>query len=80
VAAPIEWDEEQTALRERLREYRRATSTAEGIPAYRVFPDATLDDLVLRRPSTYDELLACAGIGPTKLERYGDDILGVISG
>lgn len=66
-------------VRERLREWRRATAAREGIPAYRVFADTTLDDIVLRLPGSYDELLACQGIGPTKLERYGDDILAVLA-
>jgi ATP-dependent DNA helicase RecQ len=49
------------------------------VPAYVVFNNKTLDDLVARRPTDYVELRACTGIGPAKIEAYGDDLLAVIA-
>ena len=45
-------------------------------PAYVVLHDATLRDLAAARPASLHELAAVKGFGPTKIERYGDDLLG----
>ena len=75
---PAAWRQAQ-ALNEALRQWRKARSTADGVPAYVVFADRTLDDLVARRPTSFPELLACHGIGPAKVENYGDELLAVIA-
>ena len=75
---PAAWKQSQ-ALHEALRQWRKARSTADGVPAYVVFADRTLDDLVARRPTSFPELLACHGIGPAKVENYGDELLAVIA-
>jgi DNA helicase-2/ATP-dependent DNA helicase PcrA len=67
-------------LRERLREWRLERARADGVPAYVVFTDATLDELCRRRPGDRRSLLAVAGIGPTKVDRYGDAILALLAG
>ena len=41
--------------------------------------DAHLEGIADRRPESLDELGRCTGIGPTKLERYGDEIVAVIA-
>jgi hypothetical protein len=66
-------------LREVLQAWRRDRSRADGVPAYVVFNNKTLDDLVARRPTDYAGLRACTGIGPAKVENYGDDLLAVIA-
>jgi ATP-dependent DNA helicase RecQ len=48
------------------------------VPAYVVFNDRTLAELVAREPRTLAELAAVPGIGPAKLERYGADLLDQI--
>ncbi|MBL8775846.1 MAG: ATP-dependent DNA helicase UvrD2 [Acidimicrobiales bacterium] len=75
---PAAWKQSH-ALHEALRQWRKARSTADGVPAFVVFADRTLDDLVARRPTTFPELLACHGIGPAKVENYGDELLAVIA-
>jgi superfamily II DNA helicase RecQ len=45
------------------------------VPAYVVFNDRTLAELVARTPRTLAELAAVPGIGPAKLERYGQELL-----
>ncbi len=65
-------------LVERLRVWRLETSRRDGVPAYVVFNNATLDEIAAKRPATERELLAISGIGPKKLEDYGDDILEII--
>ncbi len=63
----------------RLRVWRRERSQADGVPAYVVFPDATLRELAATRPETPNELAAVKGFGPARIERYGDDILALLS-
>ena len=48
------------------------------MPAYVVLHDATINEIAAARPATARELARITGIGPTKLERYGDDILSIV--
>jgi len=65
-------------LFEALRTWRAATARAMGVPAYVVFPDATLAEVARRRPRSEDDLLGVKGIGPKKLEAYGADLLRLV--
>jgi DNA helicase-2/ATP-dependent DNA helicase PcrA len=65
-------------LRDALKAWRLQRSRTDGVPAFVVFNDKTLDDLVARRPGSYAELRACTGIGPAKVENYGDELLEII--
>ncbi len=67
-------------LFERLRELRKRIADEQGVPAYIVFTDAVLREMVERRPATTVELLDVPGVGPAKLERYGARFLAEISG
>jgi DNA helicase-2/ATP-dependent DNA helicase PcrA len=67
------------ALEEALRAWRRQRSTQDGVPAYVVFADRTLRAIASARPATLVALRAVDGIGPTKLELYGEDILGLVA-
>ncbi|HXJ65432.1 MAG TPA: ATP-dependent DNA helicase UvrD2 [Actinomycetota bacterium] len=66
-------------LLERLRKWRLERSKADGVPAYVVFHDATLAEIADRKPGSRLELLDVPGIGPAKLDRYGDEVLGVVA-
>lgn len=74
---PSDLDEE---LYERLREWRARTASAQKVPAYVVFTDATLTALAERKPGRPEELLAIAGIGPRKLGLYGDAVVALVGG
>jgi ATP-dependent DNA helicase RecQ len=63
---------------ERLRSWRLERSRRDGVPAYVVLHDATLRDLAASQPANVHELAAVKGFGPTKIERYGDDILALL--
>jgi DNA helicase-2/ATP-dependent DNA helicase PcrA len=62
-----------------LRDWRLERSRADGVPAYVVFHDSTLAEIERLAPATMGELGRVSGVGPTKLERYGDAVLGVLS-
>jgi len=64
---------------ERLRRWRLGRSQEDAVPAYVVLHDATLRELAALRPRTRGELAGIKGLGPVKLERYGDDLLAVLS-
>ena len=63
---------------EALRAWRRQTAQALGKPAYVIFPDRTLVQIALRRPSSLEDLMLIPGVGRRKLEHYGEEILDVV--
>jgi DNA helicase-2/ATP-dependent DNA helicase PcrA len=63
---------------ERLRDWRSSVSSAEKMPAYLVLSDKDLFAIADARPRTLTELAGCRGIGPMKLERWGDEILAAL--
>jgi DNA helicase-2/ATP-dependent DNA helicase PcrA len=73
-----ELPEVDRALFEALRAWRTNEARAAGVPAFVVFGDATLRELAQVRPTTRTGLLDISGIGPTKLERYGEALLAII--
>jgi ATP-dependent DNA helicase RecQ len=67
------------ALFQRLREWRSAVARTEGIAAFMVFHDRTLNELAARKPADRSQLEAVPGIGPSKLARYGEALLQILS-
>ena len=63
---------------QRLRDWRLERSKADNVPPYVVFHDSVLHAIADARPSSLGELAQIAGIGPAKLERYGDDLLATL--
>jgi superfamily II DNA helicase RecQ len=62
-----------------LKEWRLARARAEEVPAYVVFNDKTLAELIRMSPRTIAELAEVPGIGPAKLERYGNELLAALA-
>ena len=67
------------AMFDLLREWRRRRAKADGVPAYVVFHDATLAAIAQERPRSRAALAAIGGVGPTKLERYADEVLDILT-
>jgi DNA helicase-2/ATP-dependent DNA helicase PcrA len=61
-----------------LRAWRAERSSRDAVPAYVVLSNRHLAGIAAAMPTDAAELRACDGIGPAKLERYGDDILAVL--
>ncbi len=72
-AAPV-----SSPLFEDLKALRRELADARGVPAYIVFSDATLLAMAASKPQDEAELLNVSGVGPTKLETYGESFLEVL--
>jgi ATP-dependent DNA helicase RecQ len=70
--------EEQGALLDRLRAWRTTVSKRDAVPAYVVFADRTLRELARARPSSPGKLMDVPGIGPAKMDKYGEDILRLL--
>jgi ATP-dependent DNA helicase RecQ len=71
---------DDAALFEQLRAWRAATARENAVPPYVVFPDATLRAIAANRPATMDELAALNGVGPSKLTKYGQQVLDLLDG
>jgi DNA helicase-2/ATP-dependent DNA helicase PcrA len=70
---------ESTPEFEALRRWRAERAKADEIPAFIVFHDSVLHEIAARRPASRAELSAVPGVGPTKLERYADDVLEALA-
>lgn len=68
-----------SALFERLREARTELAKERGVPAYVVCHDRTLMEIAADRPSDRAALLNVSGMGPARVESYGDRFLEVVS-
>jgi DNA helicase-2/ATP-dependent DNA helicase PcrA len=78
--APSAPSAESAAAERSLREWRSAVAKREAVPAYVVLTDRDLIGVASALPRTLGELSGCRGIGPLRLERWGDEILGVLGG
>jgi DNA helicase II / ATP-dependent DNA helicase PcrA len=60
-----------------LKSWRLERSREDEVPPYVVFHNTTLAEIAERQPQSLAELALIPGVGPTKLERYGQDVLRV---
>ena len=77
-AAVASSEPEDRPLLEALQLWRRDRARADAVPAYVVAHDATLREIAEDRPRTLAALRRVKGMGPAKLESYGDEILAII--
>jgi ATP-dependent DNA helicase RecQ len=73
VASPAD-----AALLDRLRALRTRISKEEQVPAYVVFPDRTLLEIAVRRPKSPYALGEIRGVGPAKIDKYGERFLELV--
>ena len=76
-AAPDAGDADAAVL-EALKAWRLDRSKTDAVPAFVVAADKVLIEIATTKPTSPEALLGISGIGPAKLERYGDEILAVI--
>jgi DNA helicase-2/ATP-dependent DNA helicase PcrA len=67
-------------LLEALQRWRRDRARADAVPAYVVAHDSMLFAIAEARPRSLTALARVKGMGPAKLERYGEDILAILVG
>ncbi|MBP2413626.1 DNA helicase-2/ATP-dependent DNA helicase PcrA [Arthrobacter stackebrandtii] len=67
------------AVFEQLRQWRLGEATTAAVPAFVVFTDATLMAIAEAAPQDLDALASLPGVGPSKLERYGEAVLEIVA-
>jgi ATP-dependent DNA helicase RecQ len=72
---PVDGEE---ALYRELKVLRKQLADAKGVPAYVIFSDATLQQMARFQPATEAEFLALSGVGPKKLQQYGEVFLRLL--
>ena len=65
-------------LYEQLRQVRAQLAKEEGMPAYIIFSNKSLEDMASRMPNTYEEFLDVEGVGSVKAEKYAGYFLPAI--
>jgi RecQ family ATP-dependent DNA helicase len=76
-SAPVQLSAEGEALAARLKEWRAAEAKRLRVPAYVVLHDRTLTALAGMRPENRKQMLEIDGIGPAKVEKFGEAILEI---
>lgn len=80
-AAPeeaLDLEPEALALLEELKVWRNRRATEKGVPAYCILTNKSLEGVARARPANEGELLSVHGIGPSKHEEFGDELLALI--
>ncbi len=70
----LEW----TPVAEKLRAWRLERAREDGVPPYVVFHDKVLHEIAAAQPRSLGELSQIAGVGPAKLDRYGEAVLALL--
>ncbi len=68
-----------SALLDRLKEWRRNEAQTQGVPAYVILHDSSLAEIAGTRPASSDALAQIGGIGAKKLERYGAALIELVT-
>ena len=66
------------ALNEKLRAWRRQKAAALAMPPYIILHNAALEEIAVRQPHTLEELKSVKGIGETKVENFGAEIIALV--
>ncbi|HEY3694369.1 DNA helicase RecQ [Phenylobacterium sp.] len=67
-------------LFEALRAWRAAEAKRQHVPPYVIFHDRTLVEIARLKPAAAGALAAISGVGESKLDRYGEPVLAVVTG
>lgn len=71
-------EEPKEDIYEALKTMRLKLAKEEGVPAYHIFNNKTLDDLIEKKPTSKEDLLKVFGLSEVKVGKYGEEIIGVI--
>lgn len=73
-------DLELDDLYQKLKTWRKNQADSEKLPAFCVFLNSVLQEIVKKRPKTIIDLGKIKGLGVKKIEKYGEDILKIVQG
>jgi ATP-dependent DNA helicase RecQ len=79
--APVDhrFGEEEAALADYLREWRRTVARESSVPAFVILHDTTLEEICRRKPKSLGELRQITGVGERKAETYGQELLDAVA-
>ena len=69
---------DRSPLSNALRAWRTARAKTDAVAPFIVFHDSTIEAIAERRPRSIADLRRIPGVGPTKLDRYGEEIIAVV--
>lgn len=72
-------NEPEKLLYQRLKEWRKDRAEKDGVPVYIVSTNGELLDLITKAPKTLESLRALKGFGKKKIEKYGKEIIEIIT-
>jgi ATP-dependent DNA helicase RecQ len=75
---PLAVAEADMGLFDALRAWRRTEAAGQAVPPYVIFHDRTLAEIARKRPTATSALALIDGVGQSKLDRYGEAVLGII--
>ncbi|MBI2780946.1 MAG: ATP-dependent DNA helicase UvrD2 [Chloroflexi bacterium] len=78
MAPPHRARDADSPLMTALREWRLTTARSEGVSAFIIAPDTLLLEIAEQRPTTIAALRRVKGMGPSRLARYGEEMLEVV--
>ncbi|MBN1993727.1 MAG: RecQ family ATP-dependent DNA helicase [Anaerolineae bacterium] len=67
------------SLFDALRAWRTEQAKTQGVPPYVVFSNKVLEAIAARQPATLEQMAGILGVGPAKLEQYGEAVLALIA-
>ena len=76
--AAADLSSEDTELFEALRTVRTELAREQNVPPYVIFPDRTLTEMAIAKPTNEVEMLEVSGVGQNKYARYGNAFLKII--
>jgi DNA helicase-2/ATP-dependent DNA helicase PcrA len=69
---------DRSPLSNALRAWRTARAKADAVAPFIIFHDTTIEAIAARKPRSIADLRRVPGVGPTKLDRYGEEVIGVV--
>lgn len=78
-ASPVGSLPSDPLVAESLRSLRTELARENAVPAYVIFSNRTLDELSALKPTSLDKLTGVHGIGPSRVEKYGEAIVAAIN-
>lgn len=75
---PIESESVDEILWDALKQLRKQLADRESRPAYHIFTDDSLEDMVAQKPITLGDFNLIRGVGQIKLEKYGRVFVSLI--
>lgn len=78
VSPDIQLNDAEQVIFERLRWWRVEVARKNNVPAYVIFHDATMREIAKNKPQSLEELQQISGVGESKLQKYGEEIVDVV--